>query len=526
MKKKIVAAMLGMTLTATPLTIFASESELALDAFAGTEITIGVKKSDSDVSEDFSKKASLVAAEEATGIKINWVTVDESTAAEKTATLLAGDMPDMLIGLVGTDTITQNMNLFYDLSEEGLLETYAPDVYEDYNSSANAWDAITWTDGSIRGLLANREINWNSEARGIYFINKTWLDQLGLEMPTTTDELYEVLCAFRDNDMDGDGDATNEIPFGFCEEHYASQISHLANFFGLAGEWEGNLQLGKRVKDGTVEAVFKTDAYREYLEYANKLMADGLLDVEGFSQSYEQFGGKLANGQVGVFSGWTPDTYMDQEMAANYVMLSPVAADGKEFVQTGRADAFNAGVGVVISAATEHAEACLWWWNYMSSDMEINYSAIYGPKDEAWIWNEDGKMQSITPAEYPDGLDAQTYNRTVAPLGGGIGPFISKADEEAYVYRDLTPGKRAAYINDIHDYILDEYTPSRMVEDDILEERTFVETELDAYISNFVSTSIMEGVTDESWAAHLGQLEMVGYQEWIDWYQSYVDGEF
>ena len=32
-------------------------------------------------------------------------------------------------------------------------------------------------------------------------INKNWLDQLGLSIPETTDELYEVLCAFRDNDM-------------------------------------------------------------------------------------------------------------------------------------------------------------------------------------------------------------------------------------------------------------------------------------------------------------------------------------
>lgn len=525
MKKRIVAAMLGMSLVAAPCSVFAEESGLALDAFAGTEITIAVVKANEDVSEDFSQKESLLAAEEATGIKINWITVDQATQSEKVATLLAGDMPDMLIGLFGTDTISQNMNLFYDLSEEGLLETYAPDIVEDYNASNGAWDAVTWTDGSIRGLLSGSAVNYNAEARGIYYINKAWLDQLGLEVPNTTEELYDVLCAFRDNDMDGDGDTTNEIPFSFCQEHYAAKIAHLANFFGIAGEGESNLNLSKMVKDGEVQAVFESDVYREYLEYAHRLMEDGLLDMEGFSQSYEQFGGKLANGQVGVFSGWIPGTYMDSELAEDYVILSPVAADGYEFVENGKNGAFSAGVKVAISAETEHVDACLWWWNYMSSDMEINYNAIYGPKDEAWIYDEDGKMKSVQPEVYPEGLDQQTYNRTVAPLGGGIGPFISPDDQELIAVNNAV-GTRTYYVEQIHDYINDEYMPSYMIDADIIEERSYLETEVEAYIDNFVSNSIMDGVTDESWETHLAQLEMVGYYEWLDWWQTYLDREF
>lgn len=56
------------------------------------------------------------------------------------------------------------------------------------------------------------------ESNGIQFINKAWLDQLGLEVPTTTEELYELLCAFRDNDMNGNGDTTDEIPLELCKK--------------------------------------------------------------------------------------------------------------------------------------------------------------------------------------------------------------------------------------------------------------------------------------------------------------------
>ena len=37
------------------------------------------------------------------------------------------------------------------------------------------------------------------------FIYEPWLDALGLEMPTTTEEFYKVLVAFRDMDPNGNG---------------------------------------------------------------------------------------------------------------------------------------------------------------------------------------------------------------------------------------------------------------------------------------------------------------------------------
>lgn len=50
------------------------------------------------------------------------------------------------------------------------------------------------------------------DCNGVMFINKTWLDNLGLEVPTTLGELKDVLVAFRDNDANGNGDASDEIP--------------------------------------------------------------------------------------------------------------------------------------------------------------------------------------------------------------------------------------------------------------------------------------------------------------------------
>ena len=59
---------------------------------------------------------------------------------------------------------------------------------------------------------------------GIQYINTKWLERVGKEMPTTMEEFHDVLVAFRDMDANGNGDATDEIPFDFCDKVYTSWL--------------------------------------------------------------------------------------------------------------------------------------------------------------------------------------------------------------------------------------------------------------------------------------------------------------
>ena len=58
------------------------------------------------------------------------------------------------------------------------------------------------------GFLISQNINTN----GHFFINAAWLNKLGLAVPTTIDELTDVLRAFRDDDPNGNGLA-DEVPY-------------------------------------------------------------------------------------------------------------------------------------------------------------------------------------------------------------------------------------------------------------------------------------------------------------------------
>lgn len=153
-------------------------------------------------------------AEEATGIHINWIELDEAVASSQVDTLLvSGELPDAMMGLISPATSYANSELFYDLSEEGLLETWAPDIYNDYvNGGQDILSMITTPDGNIFNLAGNMGSSYSDDFGIMWLINVKWLNQLGMDIPTNAEEFYQVLCAFRDNDMDGDGDSTNEIP--------------------------------------------------------------------------------------------------------------------------------------------------------------------------------------------------------------------------------------------------------------------------------------------------------------------------
>ena len=503
--------------------------EIPVDKFAGTELTIVVKKHNYDTGESWEDKPAMKAAEEATGININWIMID-SGQSERINAMLAGDMPDAFIGnIVKEDTIGANKELFYDLSEEGLLETYAPDVLEDIKSlnGGNGLDLIKWPDGSIRSLITNDASNYANDAEGIMVINKAWLDKLGLQIPTTADEFYNVLCAFRDNDMDGDGDASNEVPFNITQKFWTSKILQGANSWGIAGYTNASKSHYLQLKDGKITSTVDTDEFRAFLEYYNKLVNEGLINLDCFSETSDQRSAKLLSGTVGCFWAWTPEDVGDSELAKEYVVLPPFQAlEGVEPVKSGTRDKetfYNNGL--VISAECKNVEALLHWWNYLSSSTEMKYFVKYGEQGQAWDIDANGNVFLKTPDGITSDFTINNYHYTYG--WSSYSPLILKDELPVVDTTDpyASDAWRKSMVDAVYDMIPEEsFSTKKFIEAEKLEERDFIEEELDAYISNFVSTSIIEGVTDESWAAHLEQLKTVQYYEWLEWYQKYVDG--
>ena len=208
MKKRIMALLLGVCLAVMP---GCGESNIVGDNAAEeresgektTTFKVAVVLHPLSKDEDFNNKEIYKKAEEATGVHIEWIPIAAADAEDKVNIMLASDLPDAFLGLIGENQIANNMDSFADLAQNDLLKTYAPHVWSDYETIPGGMDLVTWPDGSIRSLMTGRQTSYENDAMGIMFMNKDWLDKAGKEIPQTTEEFLDVLRAFRDGDMNG-----------------------------------------------------------------------------------------------------------------------------------------------------------------------------------------------------------------------------------------------------------------------------------------------------------------------------------
>ena len=98
-------------------------------------------------------------------------------------------------------------------------------------------------------------------------IRQDWLDRLGLAMPTTADELLDVLVAFQDNDMNGNGIRDERL----CMD-IDSYFNGVAQWFGLAPFlYQYNHATGK------AEVPYMQEGFDEYVAFVKKCVEAGVL---------------------------------------------------------------------------------------------------------------------------------------------------------------------------------------------------------------------------------------------------------
>jgi len=479
--------------------------------------------------EDFNNKEIFKRAEEATGVHIEWIPIANADAGDKVNIMLASDLPDAFLGLIGQDQIANNMDSFADLAKDDLLKTYAPHVYADYETIPGEIDLVTWPDGSIRSLMTGRQTSYENDAQGILYINQDWLNKVNKELPTTTEEFLDVLRAFRDNDMNGNGDSTDEIPFEPSQSDWCSKIMNVANPWGIAGTDSADSSAYMMVRDGKVVGTVDTDEFRSFLEYAHLMIEEGLMDMEMFPQTSEQYHAKINEGVVGCYYTWTPNSDMSDEMAASFVPVGAIRApEGPGYMKTGAQDMFAANrTGFTITSACKDIPRLLEWWDYISSTTELKYISRFGPQGEAWDIDENGQIYEKLPDSLTDEFTIEHYKYTYGMVD--YGPLIRK-DENAQVLEEVawTSWYRINSVDTVHEYCIpvEQQIPIRFVAPEKTTERSFIETDLFTYISNFTATSILEGIDDAAWAAHLTQLKDYRYDAWLQWYQDYLDKKF
>jgi putative aldouronate transport system substrate-binding protein len=241
-------------------------------------------------------------------LKFETTTWDGNGAAEKRQISLAsGDYPDayMLIPWVdqfSSDELVKLGGLGVIVPLDDLIGEDTPNLTAAFEKEPGFRELATSPDGKIWGIPA-----WNDCYHCSYpsklWMNSAWLDTLGLEQPTTPEELRTVLEAFKTQDPNGNGKA-DEIPLSTTGG--SALLSYLMNPFIYTAEMysnaEGVTPAALGAVDGEVVLQPTRDGWRDGITYVASLYADGLIDEGAFTQNGEALIAK-GNSAEGVILG-------------------------------------------------------------------------------------------------------------------------------------------------------------------------------------------------------------------------------
>ena len=190
-------------------------------------VTFRIMVRKEDLSQNtWPEKECVQYTEKQTGIHIEWIEVPSSGWTEKVnLTFASGDLPDAFIG--GVDVVS-NMDMLTPLGD--LIDQYAPNVLEMFETLPDMRGALTLSDGNIYSLPTG-DADVKNQIQTEMWLNQAWMEKLSLKTPTTLDELYDVLVAFRDGDPNGNG-IKDEIPLLVSASSDAARLDFLFGLFG------------------------------------------------------------------------------------------------------------------------------------------------------------------------------------------------------------------------------------------------------------------------------------------------------
>ena len=164
--------------------------------------------------------------EEATNVHIDWTAIQADQWSDKitlnmsnpntlTDFVFTADFSDSDLLRYADQGVIVNLEDYIDNNMPNLKKVF--EMYPEYRTMCTDSEGHIWALPWIEQLGSEKTAI--QTVGNMSFINKKWLDFLGLEMPTTVDEFEQVLIAFRDNaELLLGADAAKMVPFSISTD--------------------------------------------------------------------------------------------------------------------------------------------------------------------------------------------------------------------------------------------------------------------------------------------------------------------
>lgn len=367
------------------------------------------------------------------GIDIEFIPLDAQNWDEQLNILISGGTIPDKIRMANTDKYRSfvDQGVLAGIPEE-VIQKYAPNIYGFYEKEAPLALKNATVDGKIYGLPIYKE---DTRLRQGLFWRGDYLETLGVEAPSTIEEMESVLQKIRDEDPDGNGQ----------KDTYGISQTAFASVYGAYG-CPPNIWMNQ---DGKLIYSSVQPEVKDALTTLSRWYEEGYIDPEfitgenkgGYWAISTVFAtGRVAASQLGNYYHWGPlakGATVDEMKLANpdaYAIIGPLPAgpDGKKGMPVANlyGGSFD-GFSVNLEKEPDKLGKILQFMDSFYEDLDSFYTMRFGIEGEMWELQENGApgmigeykedptrqaksgagtmFQSITPFEYMDTLSPENW---------------------------------------------------------------------------------------------------------------------
>jgi len=483
--------------------------------------------------------------EEKTNVHVDWRAIQSDQWGEKISLEMSNikTLPEFVFSAGFNDTdLLKYAKQGVIINLEDYIDKYMPNLCKVYEQAPEYRAMSTDENGHIWALPWIEQLGYEKTAiqtiDNMPFINKSWLDFLGLEVPATVDEFEAVLIAFRDNadklkaEFNIDGDI---IPMSFIMNDGGQDPMVLINGFG---EGYGDPDKGRHIavtEDRKVICTAQTEGFKKGLQWLHKLYEENLIDVDAFTQDWSTYVAKGKSGRYGVCFSWDVanivQVSMDDLIAGkSWIPLPMLEADTKNLTpQNGSfTSGFDRGRCVVTATAKNPALICA-WLDQMYDPLQSpqNNWGTYGEDDDFDIFemstNANGEpmlkhawLGDASPVEV---REAESVNGPLAILDSYYGVYVTCPDDAQYrldwIKNIYTPDMHTTYV-----------FPNVFMTTEDTKRISDLQADVTKAINTAKSNGVMNGFTDADFDELQANLANYNVDELLSIFQKYLDAYY
>ncbi len=214
--------------------------------------------------------------------EVEFITVPKAEAPQTMSALFAsGEAPDLLPNYESLLQFNQN-GMCLEITEDMLAKM------PNYSALLEKYPMMKKT-ATVGGKMVYFAKFSNILPNHTVVIRKDWLDNLGLELPTTPDELYNVIEAFTKNDPDQNG---QNDTWGINLTTDAQRV--LAHMYGFGNP-------AKYAFDENGDLVYVWDRIESWLEFTKKIVDNKLINPDFVTMKGDDDQADFLSGKIGIY---------------------------------------------------------------------------------------------------------------------------------------------------------------------------------------------------------------------------------